>query len=285
MNQNISFLKEVLSIPTVSYEETLMVEYIVSFMKKNNIEYYVDSFSNIYATKQTTPELPDNFYFPCVVAHTDTVHSIETINIFEDLRLNSQSQLKPSLYALNGKGAPTGIGGDDKCGVFACLSLLLDVPDLKAAFFVSEEVGCIGSLNADKSFFENVGYAIQFDAPGNWMISEYCSGVQLFDRDSEFFDKCNIILTENMDNKLMKYMSNPYTDVYALKQKFDFSCINFSIGYYKYHTKHEYVVIDDVFNGIKIGKLMIESLGNNLYEKKASKLNLFSDFSKKNLII
>ena len=212
------------------------------------------------------------------------MHSIETINIFEDVRLNSQSQLKPSLYALNGKGAPTGIGGDDKCGVFACLSLLLDVPDLKAAFFVSEEVGCIGSLNADKSFFENVGYAIQFDAPGNWMISEYCSGVQLFDRDSEFFDKCNIILTENMDNKLMKYMSNPYTDVYALKQKFDFSCINFSIGYYKYHTKHEYVVIDDVFNGIKIGKLMIESLGNNLHKKKVFKSDLFFDFGKINLI-
>ena len=276
MNQNISFLKEVLSIPTVSYEETLMVEYIVSFLKKNNIEYYVDSFSNVYATKQTTTELPNDFYFPCVVAHTDTVHSIETINIFEDVRLNSQSQLKPSLYALNGKGAPTGIGGDDKCGVFACLSLLLDVPDLKAAFFVSEEVGCIGSLNADKSFFENGGNALQFDAP--------CNRVQLFDRDSEFFDKCNIILTENMDNKLMKYMSNPYTDVYALKQKFDFSCINFSIGYYKYHTKHEYVVIDDVFNGIKIGKLMIESLGNNLHKKKVFKSDLFFDFGKINLI-
>jgi hypothetical protein len=36
-------------------------------------------------------------------------------------------------------GKPTGIGGDDKCGVYACLELLKELPNLKAAFFVSEE--------------------------------------------------------------------------------------------------------------------------------------------------
>jgi acetylornithine deacetylase/succinyl-diaminopimelate desuccinylase-like protein len=51
----------------------------------------------------------------------------------------------------------------------------------------------------------------------------------------------------------------------ALKKKFDFSCINFAIGYYDYHTKNEYVVIEDVYNGIKTGKRMIETLGNNYY--------------------
>ena len=53
-------------------------------------------------------------------------------------------------------------------------------------------------------------------------------------------------------------MIHPYTDVYALKSKFDFSCINISIGYYQYHTKNEYVVIEDVFNGIDMGKKMIQ---------------------------
>jgi acetylornithine deacetylase/succinyl-diaminopimelate desuccinylase-like protein len=56
-------------------------------------------------------------------------------------------------------------------------------------------------------------------------------------------------------------MRHPYTDVQALKEKFDFQCINFSIGYYKYHTRHEYVIVEDVFNGIEVGKKMIESLG------------------------
>jgi hypothetical protein len=66
----------------------------------------------------------------------------------------------------------------------------------------------------------------------------------------------------------MKYFSHPYTDVYALKESFDFSCINISIGYYDYHTKNEYVVVEDVYNGINVGKQMIERLGNKKYKFK-----------------
>jgi acetylornithine deacetylase/succinyl-diaminopimelate desuccinylase-like protein len=76
-----------------------------------------------------------------------------------------------------------------------------------------------------------------------------------------------------MDQNNMEYMVHPYTDVYALRGKFDFSCINFSIGYYDYHTKNEYVVIEDVFNGIEIGKKMIENLGNKLHYKKSVDYN------------
>ena len=125
---------------------------------------------------------------------------------------------------------------------------------------MSEETGCHGSKMADPSFFTNVGYAIQFDAPENWMVTETCFGARLFERESEFFEKCDKVLTENMNDK-RQYMVHPYTDVYALKTKFDFACINFSVGYYNYHTKHEYVVVEDTFNGIEMGKQMIESLG------------------------
>ena len=46
---------------------------------------------------------------------------------------------------------------------------------------------------------------------------------------------------------------------------FGFSCINFSIGYYDYHSKNEYVVVEDVYNGIETGKKMIENLGYKKY--------------------
>jgi acetylornithine deacetylase/succinyl-diaminopimelate desuccinylase-like protein len=100
------------------------------------------------------------------------------------------------------------------------------------------------------------------------MITETCFGHKLFDRDGEFFNKIDLVLTESMNNEDMEYMSHPYTDVYALRNKFNFSCINFSIGYYDYHTRNEYVVIEDVFNGIEIGKKMIDNLGNKLYFKE-----------------
>lgn len=266
MTQNISLLKEVLSVPSKTYKEDLMVEFLVNWLTENNIEHYVDEHKNVYATKQESPLISEDFYFPLVIAHTDTVHEIEGIFIEEEQLPNAQGEIKDSLKAYNSLGNPTGIGGDDKCGVFACLTLLQELPYLKAAFFVSEETGCHGSRKADKNFFDNVGYAIQFDAPGNTMVSEYCMGVQLFDRNSEFFKSCDVVLNENFKSK-PRYQSHPYTDVYALKSLFDFSCINFAIGYYDYHTRDEYVVVEDVYNGIESGKKLIESLGYKKYKK------------------
>jgi di/tripeptidase len=269
MEKNTKLLREVLSVPTKTYQEEKMVEFLVNWLTENNISHFVDEFNNVYVTKQESQDLPEDFYFPCVISHTDTVHNIDTINISEEMLPNAQNELKLSYKAYNDKGNPTGIGGDDKCGVFACLTLLQELPYLKAAFFVSEETGCHGSLKASEDFFSNVGYGIQFDAPENWMITEKCFGQVLFDRETEFFETCDKVLTEGMNQNDMEYMVHPYTDVYALRGKFDFSCINISIGYYNYHTKNEYVVVEDVFNGIDMGRKMIENLGNKLHYKKS----------------
>jgi di/tripeptidase len=264
MSVNHELLKEVLSIPTKTYKEGLMIEFLTNWLDRNSYDYYTDEYSNIYVTKQTS-FVDGEFYFPCVVSHTDTVHNIDSINVKEEMLPNAQGVLKKSLKAYNNDGKPTGIGGDDKCGVFACLQLLQELPNLKVAFFVSEETGCHGSRNADETFFENVGYAIQFDAPENWMVSEYCMGVKLFEKDGDFFKTCDSVLTESFEGR-NKYQSHPYTDVYALKCKFNFSCINFSIGYYDYHTPHEYVVVEDVYLGIETGEKMINKLGYQKYE-------------------
>jgi di/tripeptidase len=125
---------------------------------------------------------------------------------------------------------------------------------------VSEETGCHGSKNADDEFFENVGYVIEFDAPSDYMVTEYCYGVKMFEKESEFFKTADKILNECMLSE-PKYMVHPYTDVFALKKKYDFACINFSIGYHNYHTKNEYVCIEEVEAGIKAGENLISSLG------------------------
>jgi hypothetical protein len=256
MYEEIDFLKEVLSVPTVTGDEKRMIQYLQNWLTENSIEHFTDFKGNVYATKG---KIEEGEYFPCVVSHTDTVHQIDTINIREEILSNYYREPKLSLKAYNDEGEPTGIGGDDKCGVFACLKLLKELPVLKAAFFVSEENGCHGSRAADEKFFENVGYAIQFDAPESYMVSEYLMGIPMFSRDDEFFKTCDNVLTENLN--MVSYKYHPYTDIYALRTKFDFSCINISIGYYNYHTRNEYVVIEDTINGLKMGKEMINRLG------------------------
>jgi putative aminopeptidase FrvX len=252
-------LKEILSIPSYSGNERKLVNFICEFLEENKIPYKVDELFNIYCTKG------DADIYPCVVAHTDTVHNNNHIDVRTELKKNCRNVLKEAYKGYDAKGKPTGIGGDDKAGVFACLTLLLELPALKAAFFVSEEIGCKGSKEADEAFFENVGYAIQFDAPFDYMVTEVSSGVPLFDRRSEFFNKANNVLIEYI---IPEYGSHPFTDVYALKKLFDFSCINLSIGYYDHHTADEYVILEDVENGIKIGREMIASLGYEKYKKR-----------------
>ena len=257
MERDYQLLKDILSIPTKTFKEDLMINFLVDYLTKNGYSFFLDGMRNIYVTKQTDENVE---FFPCVVAHTDTVHQINVINIREEELPNDLGENKFALKGYDDNGRPSGIGGDDKCGIFTCLELLKELPNLKVAFFVAEETGCHGSKQADEEFFSNVGYTIQFDAPGNWMVSEFCMDVQLFSRDSKFFKICDEVLT-NTFNPDRKYQSHPYTDVYALKQKFDFSCINFAIGYYNYHTANEYVIVEDVYNGVKTGKEMIEKLG------------------------
>ena len=259
MERNYQLLKDVLSVPTKTYQEEKMVKFICDWLTKNNIPFYVDEVNNIYATKKTD----DTEFFPCVIAHTDTVHNIDTINVVEEMLPDAQGNVKLSLKAYNDYGDPTGIGGDDKCGVYACLELLNELPNLKAAFFVSEETGCKGSFKSDPDFFKNVGYSIQFDAPENNMISEYLMNVSMFDRESKFFEVGGRLITEHFPSDT-KYHRHPYTDIYPIRTMFNIQCFNISIGYYNYHTRNEYVVVEDTYNGIKVGRLMIEELG---YEK------------------
>jgi di/tripeptidase len=112
MERNYELLKEVLSVPTKTYQEDLMVQYICDWLDANNIPFYVDEFYNVYATKKTDENVE---FFPCVVAHTDTVHNIDTINVVEEMLPDAQGNVKLSLKAYNNEGYPTGIGGDDKC--------------------------------------------------------------------------------------------------------------------------------------------------------------------------
>ena len=268
---NLEFFKRLLSVPTHTYQEDKMIDFITSHLDFKKYEHWVDEYGNIYVTKGV---VKPGEHFPCVVAHTDTVHRLDTINVFEETLPNSKGQDSLCLKAYNDFDEPTGIGGDDKCGVFACLELLDKFDTIKAAFFVSEEVGCIGSKNADPKFFSNVGYAIQFDAPGDYMVTEYCYGVKLFETDSMFHTTAKQVLNENMLSE-PQFMRHPFTDVWQLKNKFDFSCINISVGYHSYHTKNEYVVVDEVFAGIYAGKKMIDELGYRKYEyNNVSKIQL-----------
>jgi di/tripeptidase len=71
MSEDLQLLKSVLSVPTKTYKEDLMVKFLVDWCKKEGLDHYVDEYKNVYVTK-SQEDVSDDFYYPCVVAHTDT---------------------------------------------------------------------------------------------------------------------------------------------------------------------------------------------------------------------
>ena len=277
---NIFFLKEVLSIPSISGNESMVRDYIIEYAKKNSIEYYTDARGNLYLTKGSD-KMTSGEYYPCVVSHMDTVHGshrelIETKTnlIIESINDSENSDGLSTLIAKHPiTKEQTGIGGDDKCGVYVCLEMFERFDVLKGAFFVEEEIGMLGSRVADDKFFENVGYAIQFDAPSSNWISEICSGVKLFDED--FKEEIKGTLNEC---GYTKFSVDPYTDVNQLAKKYDFNCLNLGCGYYRQHTNSEYVVVAEVFDAVKAGYELIKKLGIEKYtHKKIQEKTLISE--------
>lgn len=252
-------LKEILSVPTHSRDESRMIEYLKSILDTKGYDYTVDSIGNIFVTKGISEA------YPLFVAHTDTVHRVnENLTIKEYVNGEHDDKICLTGYDCV-TNEPSGCGGDDKCGVFLALEMLDTLKNVKAAFFISEEIGCIGSKSAvetNPEFFQNVGYAIQYDSPEGDSLSSTLMGKYLFESSSEF---TNLVGDTIKGAGITKWANHPYTDIWPLLEKFDFCCLNLAAGYYRYHTKHEYVVIDDVQNGYELGLKLFEILGENKY--------------------
>jgi hypothetical protein len=45
---------------------------------------------------------------------------------------------------------------------------------------------------------------------------------------------------------LTRWQHHPFTDVMALRERFGFSCLNLSCGYYNWHRPDEYVALNEV---------------------------------------
>ena len=269
--EKLETLKNILSIPTYFGEEKLVRDYIISFGIKNGIPFKVDAVGNVFLTKG---ELDEGEYFPFVCAHMDSVHNDHVKLIKENRRkIIEELEFKGSQILIAKHPdtlVQTGLAADDLAGVFMALEMFEHFDKLKGGFFVKEEFGCDGSFNCDKKFFDNVGYAVQFNSPGFNRYAVSLMGVKLC---SEKFNEITMPLLEKYS--INNFTHDPYTDVYALKEQFDFCCANLPAGYYNYHSQTEYVKISDIEKSLELSPLFIKTLGNKRYEYKTLKRDYF----------
>lgn len=241
-------LKIVLGVQSHSRNNARMMNFLENSIKNWGPEYsYYFKKDNMYITKG---KVAKGEFYPCVVAHTDTVHAI--VPNFTVIQNNG------FLFAMN-LFKQTGIGGDDKVGIYIALEMLRNLPALKVAFFIDEEIGCVGSGKADPAFFEDVGYILQADRKGAYDITETISDIEM---NSEAFRE---LIEPAVKKYERKYVDGMMTDVLALSRKFDISMMNISCGYYGPHTDREYVCIQDVANTFNFMYDVIKMCGNKEY--------------------
>ena len=140
---NTKLLYSLLAIESESHDSSVMEAFILSYARRRRWDIATDHLGNIYLTKGRAE------VFPCIVAHMDTVHAITGESITPVTIEGRVTGMHASTMQ------QTGIGGDDKCGLYCALEIMGKLPACKAAFFVDEEVGCLGSSAADMDFFKH----------------------------------------------------------------------------------------------------------------------------------
>ena len=152
----------------------------------------------------------------CLVAHLDTVHKLPPFSIVEeDDKISS----------------PFGIGGDDRCGVYAILQIIQKY-NCSVLFCCDEESGGLGALAFTKTSLAKQAefkYMIELDRKGK--------------TDAVFYDCDNPEFTD-MITQFGPWKENygSFSDISELAPELGCAAVNLSVGYYKQHTSEEYVV-------------------------------------------
>ena len=172
--------------------------------------------------------------FPVLlVAHMDTVHK----ELPHTIVYNSETQIVSS---------PNGIGGDDRCGIYMVLEVIKKF-NCSVLFTEDEEIGGIG---ADKFIETKLANELEF----NYMIE--------FDRtnanDAVFYDCDNPEFEEFITKEFYKTSWGSFSDISILAPYIGCAAVNLSCGYYKAHTRDEYVVLTEMDKSIEAACAILE---------------------------
>jgi hypothetical protein len=154
-----------------------------------------------------------------------------------------------------------GLGADDKNGLWIGLKCLESFEVIKVAFFVGEEIGCVGSSKCDMEFFADARFVVEADRRGSGDLITNISGMKIA---SDAF-------LNSFDYASFGYKSTSglMTDVLELSERgVGVSCINMSCGYYNPHTDEEFTIIDDLLNALDLVEHIVTTC-TDVYPHKA----------------
>jgi len=184
--------------------------------------------------------VPGDYRMPLLVAHADTVHKELPAKIF----LDEKKRLMTS---------PTGIGGDDRAGVHALLSLYAAlVPKPGLLLCDEEESGGYGATSASYDLFDELQkypFFIEIDRRGT-------GGCVFYNDEHEEFIKY-------IESFGFKEETGIYSDIRTLGEETKKCSVNLSAGYEYAHTNNETLDLDSLEYTIRHTKAIMLAMLTN----------------------
>lgn len=238
---NLDLLKTLYTIHSPSGGEKKIKKFIRRWVRDNVPDAIIDNDNagNVYITRGIADT------YPCVVAHCDQVQNIHDSD-FEVLEAGD------ILIGYSAKmHRQNGLGADDKNGIWVALNCLQRYEEIKVAFFVSEEIGCVGSGQADMSFFDDCRFVLQCDRRNAHDLITNVWGQMC----SEEF-----LLASGYEAFGYRVQHGAMTDVATLKDNgLQVSAVNISCAYYEPHTDCEFTVVSELYNCLHFVYNIIEN--------------------------
>ncbi len=228
-------LKSLYEIHSPSGNEKKLKRFIKKWVANNieGVECTWDNSGNVYFTKGESDT------YPVVVAHLDQVQKSHSKDFKAVVTEDIVFGYSPSEKEYQGLGA------DDKNGIWIALKCLETFDVIKVAFFVGEEIGCVGSSKCDMNFFSDARFVIEPDRRGGNDLIASISGYDI--ASTEFLSAFDY------ESFGYKKTSGLMTDVLELVERgVGVACINLSCGYYNPHSDEEFTVIEDLLNALDL---------------------------------
>lgn len=205
-----------------------------------------DEAGNLWLWRDDAPAGPA----PWAVAHLDTVHPI-TGNGIAVVRVGDcLTGLDPVTME------QTGIGGDDKCGIYAALHLIRENPAVRVLLTVDEETGGHGAYAADLAELKTARFILQADRRGGADFVRKISGRTLA---SDAFADAVAPLLEAHGFRPCDH--GGFTDVGVLaERRVGVSVANMSAGYHNPHQACEYIDLRDLSRTVALMAAICEQV-------------------------
>ena len=136
------------AVPRPSKKEERVIQFIVDFGKKLNLETFVDKVGNVIITKPATKGL-ENRKTVVLQSHLDMVHQKNSDTIFNFEKEGIKMLIQGDWVTADG----TTLGADNGLGVASIMAVLasteIEHPNLEALFTIDEETGMTGAMGLE----------------------------------------------------------------------------------------------------------------------------------------